>query len=103
MNGLTPAGATVLAALVSALAAIVVGIVNSRSQRMKFSQDMKGRDVEREKAEAVRDAKLEMWMKTVDKKLDQHNGYAERFSEIGEAIAEIRTDVKNLWRKGEQK
>ena len=100
MNGLTPAAATLVAALVSAIAAIVVGVINSRSQRLKFSQDMKDRDVEREKAEAVRDAKLQMWIQTVDKKLDQHNGYAERFSEIGEAIAEIRTDVKNLYRKG---
>ena len=100
MSGLTPALATLWAALLSAFAAIVVGVLNSRSQRMKFTQDMKNRDVEREKAEAVRDAKLEMWMKTVDKKLDQHNGYAERFSEIGEAIAEIRTDIKNLYRKG---
>lgn len=101
MNGLTPAMATIIAALFSALAAIVVGVLNSRSQRQKFSQDMKDRDREREKAEAVRDAKLELWMKNVDKKLDQHNGYAERFSEIGEAIAEIRTDIKNLYRKGE--
>lgn len=101
MNGLTPAGATVLAALLSALAAIVVGVLNSRSQRKSFTRDMKDRDIEREKAEAVRDAKLQMWMITVDKKLDQHNGYAERFSEIGEAIAEIRTDIKNLYRKGE--
>lgn len=100
MNGLTPSAATIIAALLSALAAIVVGVLNSRSQRLKFTNDMKDRDVEREKAEAVRDAKLQMWIQTVDKKLDQHNGYAERFSEIGEAIAEIRTDVKNLYRKG---
>ena len=100
MNGLTPATATIVAALLSAVAAIVVGVLNSRSQRVKFSNDMKDRDREREKAEAVRDAKLQMWIQNVDKKLDQHNGYAERFSEIGEAIAEIRTDVKNLYRKG---
>ena len=100
MSWITPATATIVAALFSALAAIIVGVLNSRSQRMKFSQDMKDRDVEREKSEAVRDAKLELWMRNVDKKLDQHNGYAERFSEIGEAIAEIRTDVKHLYRKG---
>ena len=60
MNGLTPAAATLVAALVSAVAAIVVGVINSRSQRLKFTSDMKDRDVEREKAEAVRDAKLQM-------------------------------------------
>lgn len=100
MGTLTPAQATVLAALLSALAAIVVGVINSRSQRRKFTDDLRERDVEREKAEAVRDAKLEVWMKTVDKKLDSHNGYAEKFTAFGEAIAEIRADVKNLYRKG---
>ena len=100
MTGLTPAVATILAALLSALAAIVVGVLNLRSQRKKFADEMRERDIEREKAEAVRDAKLQMWMEGVNKRLDQHNGYAERFSEIGEAIAEIRTDVKNLYRKG---
>ena len=100
MGNLSPAQATVLAALLSALAAIVVGVLNARSQRKKFTADMLARDVEREKAEAVRNAQLEMWMKAVDKKLDAHNGYAERFSKIGEDIAEIRADVKNLYRKG---
>ncbi len=97
-DGMTPAWATIGAALLSALAAIIVGLINSRSQRLKFTEEMKNRDVEREKAEAVRDAKLEMWMKQVDKKLDTHNGYAERFAEIGEDIAAIKADVKNLYR-----
>ena len=100
MGALTPALATVLGALLSASAAIIVGVLNSRAQRKKFSEDMKDRDIAREKAEAVRDAKLEMWMKQVDQKLDTHNGYAEKFSEIGEAISEIKADVRNLYRKG---
>ena len=100
MGNLTPAQATVLAALVSALAAIVVGAINARAQRKKFTADMRARDVEREKGEAVRNAKLEVWMESVDKKLDAHNGYADKFAKIGEDIAEIRADVKNLYRKG---
>ncbi|MBR2582834.1 MAG: hypothetical protein IKD61_05515 [Oscillospiraceae bacterium] len=100
MENLTPAQATVLAALLSALAAIVVSAINARQQRRKFIEDMRERDAAREKAEAVRNAKLEVWMETVDKKLDSHNAYAEKFTKFGEAIAEIRTDVKNLYRKG---
>ena len=100
MGNLTPAQATVLAALLSALAAIVVGALNSRAQRKKFNDDVRARDVERAEAEAVRNAKLEVWMETVDKKLDSHNAYAEKFTAFGEAIAEIRADVKNLYRKG---
>ena len=101
MGNLSPALATVLASLLSAVAAIIVGVFNARSQRKKFTDDMLARDVEREKAEAVRNAKLEVWKETVNKKLDSHNGYAEKFSQFGEAIAEIRTDVKNLYRKGD--
>lgn len=98
MGSLSAAQATVLSAAIAALASIIVNIINSRNQRKKFADDMKERDIEREKAEAVRDAKLEMWMKQVDKKLDAHNGYAERFTEIGEDIAAIKADVKNLYR-----
>ena len=101
MNALTPAAATVLAALLSAAAAIVVGLVNSRSQRQKFTEEMKNRDIEREKAEAVRDAELKMWMKQVDQKLDTHNGYAEKFADIGKSIAAIEANIKNLYRKGD--
>lgn len=101
MSNLTPAQATVIAACLSALVTLIVCLLTIRSQNKRHSEEVRERDAEREKAEAVRDAKLEIWMKTVDKKLDQHNGYAERFSEIGEAIAEIRTDIKNIYRKGD--
>lgn len=101
MGNLTAAQATVLSAAIAALASIIVNIINSRNQRKKFADDMKARDIERAKAEAVRDAKLEMWIKQVDKKLDTHNGYAERFTEIGEDIAAIKADVKNLYRAKE--
>lgn len=101
MSSLSPAAATVLAALLSAAAAIIVGLINSRSQRQKFTNELKERDIEREKAEAVRDAELKMWMKEVDKKLDTHNGYAEKFSDIGKSIAAIEANIKNLYRKGD--
>lgn len=101
MSSLSPAAATVIAALLSAAAAIIVGLINSRSQRQKFTNELKERDIEREKAEAVRDAELKMWMKEVDKKLDTHNGYAEKFSDIGKSIAAIEANIKNLYRKGD--
>ena len=79
MENLTPAVATVVASIITGIVAIVVCVLNNRAQRLKFSEEIKKRDAERDKAEAVRDAKLEMWMKSVNQKLDQHNGYAERF------------------------
>lgn len=99
MQNLTPAVATVVASIITGIVAIVVCVLNNRAQRLKFSEEIKQRDAERDKAEAVRDAKLEMWMETVNQKLDQHNGYAERFSEIGEDIAGIKASIEFLKEK----
>lgn len=101
LRNLTPAQATVIAALISAAVAVVIGILNNRSQRKRFADEIRERDIERAKADAVRDAKLEMWMTQVDKKLDTHNGYAERFAEIGEDIAVIKNDIKTLYKAKE--
>ena len=88
MQNLTPAQATVIASIISGLVAIVVCVWNNRAMINK-----------QKIAEAARDAKLEMWMQTVDRKLDTHNGYAERFSEIKEDIAGIRASIEFLKEK----
>jgi hypothetical protein len=41
---------------------------------------------------------LDMRLKRIEKKLDEHNGYAKMFSEVKSDIAELRTDVK--WLRG---
>lgn len=79
----------VIVALITGICAVVGQWLISRKQ----AQD-------RETAEAVRDAKLEMRLQSVEKKLDEHNGYASRFSAIGEDIAVIKTKIEML-QKGE--
>lgn len=88
MQNLTPAQATVIASIISGLVAIIVCVWNNRAMASK-----------QKIADAVRDAKLEQWMRTVDRKLDTHNGYAERFGEISKDIAEIKTAVEFLKEK----
>ena len=88
MQNLTPAQATVIASIISGLVAVIVCVWNNRAMINK-----------QKIAEAQRDAKLEMWMQTVDRKLDTHNGYAERFSEIKEDIAGIRASIEFLKEK----
>jgi len=88
MQNLTPAQATVIASIISGLVAVIVCVWNNRVMTSK-----------QKIAEAQRDAKLEMWMQTVDRKLDTHNGYAERFSEIKEDIAGIRASIEFLKEK----
>lgn len=70
---------TVLAALIGAVSAIIVQIISQWQQNAK-------RRIE----EAARDAKLEERLKMIERKLDEHNGYAEKITSIQTDIAFIR-------------
>lgn len=78
----------VLIALITGLCAVVGQWLISRSQNEK-------RKVE----EAIRDARLEDRLRSVEKKLDEHNGYASKFASIQTDIAVIKSDLKHLREK----
>lgn len=78
----------VLIALITGLCAVVGQWLISRSQNEKRKVD-----------EAIRDARLEDRLRSVEKKLDEHNGYAKRFGEISTDIAVIKNDIKHLREK----
>lgn len=78
----------IVVAIITGLCAVVGQWLISRRQAK-----------DRETADAVRDAKLEMRLLEVEKKLDVHNGYAEKFSEIGQDIAVIKTEIRTLFAK----
>jgi hypothetical protein len=99
MGNLTPAQATVISAIISGIVAVIVCVINSRAQQRKMLIEFEERDAEKRKAEAVRDAKLEMWMKGVEEKLDLHNGYAQKLGEIQTDIAVIKNDIKTLYKQ----
>lgn len=97
MQNLTPAMATVLAALIGAVSAIVVNLINNW-------QASKKRAVE----EALKEERLQSRLRSIETKLDTHNGYAEKIGGIQKDINRITTDIavmsteiKNLDRKGE--
>lgn len=75
----------VLIALITGLCAVVGQWLISHSQNEKRKVD-----------EAVRDAKLEDRLDSVERKLDEHNGYAKLFGTITTDIAVIKTELKNL-------
>ena len=99
MANLTPAQATVIAAVVSAVVTLFICLVNSRQQQKKMSAEMARQEEQRRKDEAVRDAKLEMWMRGVEEKLELHNGYAQKLGEIQTDIAVIKNDIKTLYKQ----
>lgn len=87
----------VLTALIMAAASVVCQILINSNNRKK-----------REIEDAVKDAQLQAKLKSIESKLDEHNGYASRFGEIGESLAKITTviavienEIKHLTSKGE--
>lgn len=75
---------TVLAALIGAVSAIVVQLISQWQQNSK-------RRIE----EAARDVKLQERLKTIERKLDEHNGYAEKITSIQTDIAFIRGKMQS--------
>ena len=75
----------VIAALIGAFASIIVNLINNYSQSKK-------RAVE----EAVKEVNLENRLRGIERKLDVHNGYAEKLTSIETNIAVIRTKVEML-------
>ena len=43
-----------------------------------------------------REIRLDERLKSVEKKLDEHNGYAKKFESIQIDLAKISTEIKNL-------
>ena len=80
---------TIIVALITGVCAVVGQWLITRQQTAK-------RRIE----EAVRDAKLDDRLAGVEKRLDEHNRYAEKFSAIQTDIAVIKNDIKTLYKEG---
>lgn len=78
-----------MAALIGAAASIIVNLLNNLQQSKR-----------RAVAEAVKEANLENRLKSIEGKLDVHNGYAEKLGQIGTDIAVIKNDIKTLYKLG---
>ena len=70
---------TVQAALIGSITSIVVCLLGFWNQNRKRRED-----------EAVREAKLDMKLSSIEKKLDEHNGYADKITSIQTDIAYIK-------------
>lgn len=70
---------TVQAALIGSITSIIICLLGFWNNNRK-----------RREEEAIRDAKLEMKLSSIEKKLDEHNGYAEKIGGIQTDIAYIK-------------
>lgn len=78
----------VLVAIITGVCAVVGQWLISHAQAEKRKID-----------DAVRDKGIEDRLSALERKIDIHNGYAERFAEIGSDIAVIKNDIKTLYNK----
>lgn len=75
----------VIVALITGLCAVIGQWLISRGQAEKKREE----DVER-------DTRMDERMKGIERRLDMHNKYAEKFGAIQTDIAVIKNEIKNL-------
>lgn len=75
----------IVAAIIAALASVTGNLIVTSNARKKDA-------VERAKL----DQKTADRLSSIERKLDEHNGYASKFEQIGKDITEIKTDLKHL-------
>ena len=82
----------VAVAIIGAISAIAGAIIGYG----KKSKEQAVMDAEREQQQKDFQDELRDWMRRVDKKLDEHNGYAEKFANSEKAIVAIQKDIEYL-------
>ena len=75
-------------AIITGVCAVLSNWLITRSGRVKEAEQR-----------AARDKEIQLRLDSIDKKVDEHNGYARRFEEIGKAITEIKTTLEFLRNK----
>lgn len=79
-------------ALITGACAVIGNWFIYRSNRLKEEEIRKNETAERAKAQQKLDDRLEH----IEKKLDSHNGYAEKFTNTGTQITAMQKDIEFL-------
>lgn len=80
---------SVVIALITGVLAVIGAYVGNVAISRKKSREDAIREAEREARQAI-------IMDRLEKKVDEHNGYAQKFEEIGKDIAIIKTELEFL-------
>lgn len=79
----------IIVALITASASVICQLILSAKQRK-----------DNETKQAVRDKEFDDRLRVIERKLDEHNGYADKLSDIAIAIVKLQKDVEYLKEKG---
>lgn len=76
----------------SIIVAIITGIFAVLGQYLIAKQNKKISDTER----AVKDALMQQRLDIIEQKLDEHNGYAQKFAETAERLARVEQKLEDM-------
>ena len=89
-------------ALIGAIAALVVCLINNFFQDRRRKKDEQDKEVAKAAKEAKEKAELNSRLEGIENKLDTHNGYAEKIGGMAIDIAVIKNDIKNIKERGDK-
>lgn len=84
---------TVITALIVAISSIICQVLINRGNRMKRSKEEGEKSQQAAINAALKEQQLEIRLKNIEAKLDEHNGYAKLFAEVSEQIAEMAKSI----------
>lgn len=80
---------SIAVALITGVLAVLGSVLGNMTISRKKAQERDVKDAERETKQSLR-------LENIEKKLDIHNGYAEKFGDISKDIAVIKRDIEYL-------
>lgn len=92
-------GGTALTAAAAVITQVILNKKNREKRKEESEEERKQQAVEQAlKDEAERQFKVDIKRELVDikERLDEHNGYAEKITEVQKDIAVIKTNITNL-------
>ena len=90
----------VITALIVAVSSIICQVLINRGNRQKRTKEETAKAQLAAVDAALKDQRLELRLQSIEQKLDVHNGYAEKLTDIATSIAVIENDIKTLYKKG---
>ena len=87
---------TVITAIIMAVSSVVCQILINRNNRIKRRIEDAEKEQARAVQEAVKEANLNNRLASIESKLDEHNGYAQKFEAVAGKFSEIASDLSAI-------
>jgi sensor domain CHASE-containing protein len=86
----------VITAIIMAVSSVVCQILINRNNRIKRRIEDAEKEQARAVQEAVKEANLNNRLASIESKLDEHNGYAQKFEAVAGKFSEIASDLSAI-------